>query len=159
MTHLPVIPVSYGGQPDWIVYGQRPDKPAKRRRMITLLAQRNAIVLTAHVHRTNLTRYRSEEGTITQFVSYSIMGPGEQPPFREEKLTTESYFARPAIRKAMEKARVKAVMDDFSDKIVDSTDYYPDAGFNILRVDEGGVSIDLYCAPGKESAATIRLKP
>lgn len=53
------------------------------KRMTALLAKRNAIVLCGHIHRSLFVRYRSEEGTISQLTSFSLVPP-KQPRFKVE---------------------------------------------------------------------------
>ena len=53
----------------WIVFEKQ---PALRRRLLELLAARNAIVLAAHIHTTTLETYHSDVGAITQFCSFAM---------------------------------------------------------------------------------------
>lgn len=158
LTHLPVIPSGEGRRPDWIVYGMRSDNAQERQRLLKLLARHNAIVLCGHIHRTVLSRYRSEDGTITQLASFG-MPVSLDGEYKEVKGTEEDFFAVDDVKKAMKSKRTKTILNDFIGKITEYDYYLPGAGYNVLRIDDGGVSCDLYFGADDHPSKTLKLSP
>ena len=157
MTHLPLLPCA-GGDPSWIVFGS-PKQNAERQKLLSLLAKHNAIVLTAHIHRASLFRYQSQEGTITQLTTFSMVTDSEKT-FAVEEFNPNDYFQSKNYRKALqEKETIAEVMRDFEGKYITRWEMSPDAGFNVLRVTDEGVSVDLYIGVSKKVTRTIPLLP
>lgn len=157
LTHLPILPSSFGKQPDWVVYGQRPNRPEERRRVVSLLAKHNAIVLCGHIHRTGIVRYRSDEGTITQVSIFSMsMTPGNRV-LTETLLPGSGFFTLPNIQKVSKDEKVKEVMDDFDGKYLGYTAFTPSPDFAVLKVDDAGVSLDLYLDDPEKTVKTLQL--
>ena len=158
-THLPVLPCSSGKQPDWILYGQRPNRPEERRRVLSLLAKHDAIVLCGHVHRCSLVRYRSEEGTITQLSLFSMAMDSNAADLTELHYPEDAYFASPnVINRAKEKA-VEEVMNDFKGRYLEYTVFSPSPDFAVLKIEDDNVSADLYLNNPTEAAKTLKLFP
>lgn len=156
LTHLPVIPSGEGRRPDWIVYGLRSDNAQERQRLLKLLARRNAIVLCGHIHRTVLSRYRSADGTITQFTSFG-MPVSLDGEYKEVKGTGEDFLAVEDVKNAMKTKRVKTILNDFTGKITEYDYYLPGAGYNVLRIDDNGVFCDLYFGANDKPSKTLKL--
>jgi len=156
LTHLPVLPCGEGRRPDWIVYGMRSDNAQERKRLLTLLARHNAIVLCGHIHRTVLSRYRSPEGAITQLASFS-MPVSLEGEYKEVKGVGEDFFAAEAVKKAMGTKRVKTILNDFIGHLFEYDYYLPGAGYNVMRVDDKGVFCDLYFGADDKPAKTLEL--
>lgn len=158
-THLPVLPCSSGKQPDWIIYGQRPNRPDERRRVLSLLAKHHAIVLCGHVHRYSLVRYRSEEGTITQLSVFSMAMHSNADDLTELHYPGDAYFTLPnAVSRAKEKA-VQEVMNDFKGKYLEYTVFRPSPDFAVLKIEDDNVSADLYLNNPTEAVKTLKLFP
>ena len=155
-THLPVLPCS-PGRSEWIVNGWRPNNPEQRRRLVSLLARRNAIVLTAHIHRTTLLRYKSQEGEITQLTSYSMPSVLEGK-FVQSKLDGEGLWQTPGFQKAMQRKGVKELLDEFKEQVYEYQNFTPNGGFNMLRVEEGQVYFDYYIGNAISPAHSLLLK-
>ena len=157
MTHLPVLPCA-GGNPSWIVFGS-PKQNAERQKLLSLLAKHNAIVLTAHIHRSSLFRYQSQEGTITQLSTFS-MPTDSATAFSMEEHDPNDFFQTEIYRKALrEKKGASVVMQDFEGKYITRREMSPAAGYNVLRVTDESVTVDLYSgASGKVSKSIVLLK-
>ncbi len=148
LTHLPVIPASRGSA-FWIVFER---KTPLRRRLLDLLASRNAIVLAAHIHNTTLNTYRSKAGTITQFSSFSMPAEWKNTVDFKEK----DYTA--ALKTTMDKAKKNHddEMADFNDSLGKCRIFAPGPSYNVMRVTDGQVTIERHAAPG-ESVQSIQL--
>lgn len=156
LTHLPVIPCA-GGSPDWIVFG-RPDRSEERRKLLSLLAGRNAVVLCAHIHRTTLFRYRSPEGTITQLSSFSLPANLSEKFAETYEPDGSKFFKSKAVSNAMRKKEVRNVLSDFKEELVSFGEYRPGAGFNILSADDGGVTVQLYFGACTKPVKVLKLR-
>ena len=145
LTHIPVLPcLQY--QPAEVVFWYFGDKPQERKKLLSLLSSRNAIVLSAHIHKRVFCRYVSPEGIITQLSSYSMPGSKKNDDYHElTNLTFKEYFDRDAHgRKELQNKKIKSVMSDYEGKISLYTEFHPAEGFCILKIDDNEVKADLH---------------
>lgn len=157
LTHYPLIPAARSSGADWIIFG-RPDQAELRRELLKLLAHRNAIVLTAHIHQTNLAQFRHEAGTITQLASFSLVSRPKDS-FRSEPVPVAELFQTASARQAREKNKnFAAVIGDYDGKYDSFERFYPGAGFNVLKIDDSGVSVDMYFGAAAKPVKTLKLR-
>jgi hypothetical protein len=87
VIHPPVIPYNYRAH--WHVFA-RPGQADDRRRLVSLLGRRHAIVLCGHLHKHSLLVRQTPEGPITQLAINSVIR-SESPQPREELAGAEAY--------------------------------------------------------------------
>jgi len=157
LTHYPVLPALRNQFADDIVLG-RPDRSGPRRKLLKLLAGRNAIVLCGHIHQTTLTRYRDADGQITQLSNYSRITTPEAE-FKLETVPSAEIFGTAAVMESCGKN------DNFAQVIADYNGKYelyelilPGAGFNILRVEASGAYVEIHSGPNAKASATLSLR-
>ncbi len=150
LTHLPVLPSSRSYHVFWLVFEKQ---PALRRRLLELLAARNAIVLAAHIHTTTLETYHSEAGAITQFCSFAMADSWS------EGKTHTSTDAMKDLDAVMEKHGTKNpdALADFKGKLEGYTVYAPTSSYNVMHVTPNQVTVERHTGPG-ESLQPILLK-
>lgn len=151
ISHIPLLPCDNGNFANWVISGD----PALRKELLKLMAERNAIVLAAHTHKTSLFRYTRTDGTITQFTSYS----------RVKKLTdrfkenTEKdgniYFTEKYSR--FNQNIQPLIADLFHNHYEPFTYFDMVGGFNVLKVNDRGVYMDIYGGNLKKPVKTVTL--
>ncbi len=158
LTHYPVLPCVRSRGADGVVFG-RPNREQERLELRRILAERNAIVFSAHVHNTNLVRYKDEHGTITQFTCFSIVSSPNAPFAQERMADIGEFFNIPDLEKIQKEQKDFAgVIDSYRGRYQEFTAYRPGAGFYILKSTELGVSIELYFGAAAKPAATVKLR-
>ncbi len=157
LTHYPVLPALRNQFADDIVLG-RPDRSDPRRKLLKLLAGRNAIVLCGHIHRTTLTRYRDENGQITQLSSYSRVTAPEAEFKLEIVPPAEIFGAAAAIESCGKNDNFAQVIADYDGKYELYELIMPGAGFNTLRVEDAGVYVQIHSGTNAEASATLSLR-
>lgn len=159
ITHVPVLPCLYNANFTWVTFRWHEDK---RSALIKMLAKRNAIVLAAHTHQTSAGFWKFPEGTITQLVTFSM--PAAPQPVKLPKIKVESdqsFFARVingSRRNPKYQARLKKFISIYQGNLQRYEFHEALAGFNVLQIDGGTVSVDLYTHEMKTPARTIRLR-
>jgi hypothetical protein len=144
VTHIPVMPCLFKpGSINWICGGSKYNSQIR-----TLLAKHNVIVLTAHTHVTTYFDWKMPEGSIKQFVSFSIV---RDPALKPEKITIsgEKYFKDfeeihyPKLGKK-DRDDLHNFLKNYVGKLDHCVCYKNAAGFNVLRVEGDKVFIDIY---------------
>ncbi len=156
LTHLPLLPCSFS-QPDWIVFGNA-KMAEKRRQLLQMLAEKDTIVLAAHIHRTALFQYEFPKGKIVQQTFFSM--PEKSVPesidtlFEPDggKFFSDSYCKSSVIKKS------NAIIPDFKEFCRNFTIYKGVAGFYVLHVSEKSITVDFYIGDYSKPVKTIRLR-
>jgi hypothetical protein len=92
VVHSPVFPYDSASYWWWFLLGSRDDKRAEERRHIRrLLAEREAIVLCGHTHKTELLDWYGDGGRITQMTMSSVWAKEAQGTWTEKVSSPEGY--------------------------------------------------------------------
>ncbi len=153
-THYPLIPSLASGGVS-IVFA---DKDKERQKLLELLAERKAMVFCGHIHRTTFSRYRSEEGEITQLSIFSLLPP-KSPDFAiVTEGDGEAFFSLPKVVAAIEEQKANGkILQEFQDKIVQYGDYGQAAGFTVLEINDE-VKANLHYKGAKEASKVFKMK-
>lgn len=146
LTHIPVLPCSTL-TPIWIVPGEK-----QRAKFLAELAKRNTIVLTAHTHQPSYTRYKFDEGSIVQFVSYSLPSDLQR---EYEKFEMDFYDLK---REKANVEQLEKLIPFFKPHYETFVRHRYSGGFNVLNVSDKGVTIDLYTGDMKKPINTVKLR-
>ena len=144
VTHIPVMPCLFKpGNIAWICGGAKYNS-----QISTLLAKHNVIVLAAHTHVTSYFNWKMPEGSLKQFVSFSIVRDPAAKPQIVNYTGTEYFqlFEKKFFPVLKEKDRLtlQAFLGNYTGKLDHCTQYKDVAGFNVLRVEGDKVFIDIY---------------
>ena len=144
VTHIPVMPCLFKpGNIAWICGGAKYNS-----QISTLLAKHNVIVLAAHTHATTYFDWKMPEGSLKQFVSFSIVRDPAAKPQIVNYTGTEYFqlFEKKFFPVLKEKDRLtlQAFLGNYTGKLDHCTQYKDVAGFNVLRVEGDKVFIDIY---------------
>ena len=139
VTHIPVMP----GGLDFICsdtqYGEK---------IRTLLAKHNVIVLAAHRHETSYFDWEMPEGSIKQFLSFSMVKDSTIAS-QIVNYSGSEYLKRfekkvyPA-RKEKKHLAMQNFLNNFIGKLNHCIQYKSVAGFNVLRIEGDKVFVDMY---------------
>ncbi|MBR0457638.1 MAG: metallophosphoesterase [Victivallales bacterium] len=148
LTHLPVLPSTRSKHIFWMVYEK---KPELRRRLLELLAERNAIVLSAHIHIQTLVNYRSPKGTITQFSSFSM------PSAWKKVEKYEEADGLKGLKATMEDAGKKnpEALADFQETLESHRIFTPGASYNVLHVTPEQVTIERHAGTDENTQSIV----
>ena len=92
VVHCPVFPYDSASYWWWFLFGSRDDKRAEERRHVRrLLAEREAIVLCGHTHKTELLDWYGDGGRITQMTMSSVWAKESQGTWSEKVSSPEGY--------------------------------------------------------------------
>ena len=92
VVHSPVFPYDSASYWWWILLGSRDDKRAEERRHVRrLLAEREAIVLCGHTHKTELLDWYGDGGRITQMTMSSVWAKESQGAWTEKVSSPDGY--------------------------------------------------------------------
>ena len=158
VTHIPVMPCLFKpGNIAWICGGSKYNSQIR-----TLLAKHNVIVLAAHTHVTTYFDWKMPEGSIKQFVSFSIV---RDPALNPEKITIsgEKYFKDfeeihyPKLGKKDLDA-LQNFLKDYVGKLDHCVHYKNTAGFNVLRIEGDKVFVDMYSGKLDKAIFTQQIK-
>jgi hypothetical protein len=75
LVHMPIVP--YNARSTWRVY-HHPNQAERRERLVTLLSQRRAIVLSGHLHKYSVVVRRSPAGKFVQLAVSSVLKDTEK---------------------------------------------------------------------------------
>ncbi len=126
--------------------------------LLSLLAKHKANVFCGHIHHTTFTRYRSEEGEITQTSLFSQVPPN--PPKFEilSEGDGNAYFSQKAIAAALETQNAAGkLIQEYQGKIVEYAAFGPAAGFVIVDIDKG-IKVNLHQRGAKEADHSITIR-
>ena len=158
VTHIPVMPCLFKpGNIAWICGGSKYNS-----QISTLLAKHNVIVLAAHTHATTYFDWKMPEGSLKQFVSFSIV---RDPALKPEKITIsgEKYFKDfeeihyPKLGKKDLDA-LQNFLKDYIGKLDHCVHYKNTAGFNVLRIEGDKVFVDIYSGKSDKLIFTQQIK-
>ena len=143
ISHVPVIPAEKKWISDIIT-----DDPE---RLLELLLNRNAIVLSGHTHNTAIVHYddKKNERRITQFVMNTTM---RYPELHKNFAPKVVYSTKPV---KMSKAQESLWKSYFSGNIKTEL-LSPGSGYTILRINNSGVFADYYNV--NQKPVTFRLR-
>ena len=158
-THLPVLPCRFVVDGLGWICGKADKFDYKLRK---LLAKHNTVVLSAHTHQTAYFQWKMPEGSIRQFVSFSIVNNSRA---KIEKISGsgDKYFQdfeKYIFPKLPEKRRAaeQRFMKDFAGKLEFYNVYKNVNGFNVLRVEGDHVFVDMYCGKLDKAVFTQQIK-
>ena len=158
-THLPVMPCRFVADGLGWICGKADKFDYKLRK---LLAKHNTVVLSAHTHQTAYFQWKMPEGSIRQFVSFSIVNNSRA---KIEKISGsgDKYFQdfeKYIFPKLPEKRRAaeQRFMKDFAGKLEFYNVYKNVNGFNVLRVEGDHVFVDMYCGKLDKAVFTQQIK-
>ena len=158
MSHSPVIPCSFTKAPAAVF--DKPHEVEQRRKLIALLASRNAVVVCGHLHRYVFLRYQCAEGTITQVCVFS-MSPGAVPrPVKRQDGDGTAFLQNSVVAPALagDAPHVTALREIFGGMTTFS-DFGAATGYVVLRVTDEAVWADFYFHGGKEVVASFQMRP
>ena len=150
VSHGPVIPNGYSR---WFLYGKK-KQDAKRRELRSLLAKRNAIVLSGHTHSLELYDCMFPEGRITQFVFNSVWS---NPDLDKLKIHWDgaAAFGTPVIDST---AKVfKGLVAEYR-PFVRECFFAGIAGHYTLNVSDDQVAVEVYPGDATVPVRTFRLR-
>ena len=158
VTHIPVMPCLFKpGNISWICGGNKYNS-----QISTLLAKHNVIVLTAHTHVTSYFNWKMPEGSLKQFVSFSIV---RDPSVKPEKtaMSGEKYFKNFEeihYQKLSKKNRdtLHNFLKNYIGKLDHCVHYQNTAGFNVLRIEGDKVFVDMYTGKLDKPVFTQQIK-
>ena len=87
LVHMPIVP--YNARSTWRVY-HHPNQAERRERLVTLLSQRRAIVLSGHLHKYSVVVRRSPAGKFVQLAVSSVLKDTEKR--REPSLSSVKEY-------------------------------------------------------------------
>ena len=154
VSHGPVIPSCASL---WYLYGH-PAQAALRRQLRTMLAARNAIVLSGHTHAIEYYDCEFPEGKITQFVANSVWPREEHAPLRVIDEDVASYGNR--IPRKNGKPANKHLENLYHEYRFNVKKYMfgGGAGHYKLKVSDDMVSIDFYEGNSKKPSRNFILR-
>ena len=158
-THIPVMPCAFSSSSiGWICgrYSKNGDK------IRALLAKHNVIVFAAHTHIPAYHEWKLPEGIIRQFVSFSVVR-NNTDKFSTQKFSGDEYLKfveKTSSPKLKEKDRI--ALQNFSKKYYGKLNfcmrYNGGAGFNVLRVENEKVFVDIYSGKMDKAVYTQVIK-
>ena len=86
-VHQPIVP--YNSRANWHVFA-KPSEKKKRDELVNLLGRHNAIVLTAHLHKTSILKRSTPEGDFVQIAIGSVI-PSPNAPIKDHIQGVENY--------------------------------------------------------------------
>ncbi len=160
--HGPVLPMDQF-RFRWFYLGEEKYSEA-RRKVRALLAQRDAIVLAAHVHMLEYKEWLGDGGRITEMVLNSVMRWGDEgqnirpavPRVNSE--TPDDYGAwLKKARLSDDEAKFNAMFEEYRPGL--KTRYAASAGgHHILRVSDDGVTLEYYWRDSLEPTKVFTLR-
>ena len=156
VSHGPVIP---SGSSRWFLYGDVGYED-ERRKLRSLLAERNAIILSGHTHCVEYYDCEFPNGRITQFVANSVWS---NPSLSTPKVVDDGvaqYGRRcPDQKKAVgeRKAGLKELVEEYRPFIRDYR-FLKAAGHYRMEVSDKRVSVALFCGASTSPERTFVLR-
>lgn len=143
MVHQPIVP--YNARASWIVYA-KPEMASQRQRLLQLLAQRKAIVLSGHLHKYSVLNRRVAGGSFTQLAVCSVVRQSHEQP-RDERLGLDAYTPdlltlEPKFDPGSQSARRQLLLDERPN--IGRFEYADVAGFAVVDVSASDVSCQIY---------------
>lgn len=154
LIHGPVLPYDHVKYYDWILFGRKEAKDDDMRRHFReRLAQRNAIVICGHTHKTEFADWYSESGgRITQLTLNSVWVKEKYGKYSVSVDSPEGYGSL-CLKKLEKKGQTwaedqKALYDEYRPGLKTYLNS-PTAGSYKMKVGDDGVTVDFY--PGASS--------
>ena len=148
-THLPLIPIS-ATQMAWRANGSK--------KLISLLSERNAIVLTAHVHVQSYASMNTEQGKLTQFSVSSIGYNWGSNKAVKLRYTNVDDFLNNPHKVEFGKITLAEIMEEMKAYTFNEFSIYNiGSGFAIIKVGDDGVEINFYSNLSSEPTITKTL--
>jgi hypothetical protein len=136
ITHHPVLPCSTG-VPGWLV--------PKYNKIIPMLFERNAIIISAHTHQPSLVKVSDGKNTLTQLTVSSIAyrwNNGKKAGIKAADFA--EYLKLIAPEKLQDKKNAKAIKD-LQALQIDLFEMYANAtGITVLKVGSNQLSVEIY---------------
>lgn len=165
VVHSAIAPTDTWGT-YWFLFG-KPEDTERRRWLFRALLRRRAIVLSGHLHNTQIRRWRRPEGELVEFVMNSVWRPAE------DKVST--VFSTPAQYGSFVRTHpapmdeehdgchqhrtvpeLLALVDEYRPGLVDYR-MYRSAGHYQLRVTEKSVDMDFFACDARMPYQTFNL--
>ncbi len=143
VLHPPVVP--YNARADWIVYAGETARPM-RQRLIEMLARRNAIVLSGHLHKYGLLEYRTQKGSFTQVAVSSVLTKDHPKP-KDERIGVPAYSKdlvdlEPNFNPATREKRIQLLNSE--QPFIQRYEYADLPGYAVVDVHETGISCSVF---------------
>lgn len=159
VTHLPVMPCRFSPAAIHYICGRYSKNGDKIR---ALMIKNNVIVLAAHTHLTSYFDWKTPEGSLKQFVSFSVVRDPEIKPEKIDYTGTEyfQHFEKNYYPILGEKDRIdlQNVLKRYVGKLESCVHYKDVSGFNVLRVAGDNVYVDVYCGKLDKALYTQKIK-
>ena len=136
ITHLPVLPCT-PRNPGWLV--------SPRDRIISMLAARNAVIITAHTHKPSFISVKTPEGTLSQLVICSMgnqWNPNGKPTVKSDDFAAFLKEARAAKNVSKNSLEALNVIEKFT--VTEFNMFSGHSGFAVIKVDAKNVVAELY---------------
>ncbi|MBQ9803915.1 MAG: metallophosphoesterase [Lentisphaeria bacterium] len=157
VCHYPVLPVSGRGIRA-VAFGNK-HQDGDRRKLLDMLASRNAIVLCGHIHRFALSEFQNSAGRITQVMfnstvdSFSWLTPKEMAVDSRYPFISEIDPAK--VKDPADAAQFLAEYQPHIKKTV----FINAVGYGVLKVSASGVAVELFSGSDDARFAAWQLRP
>ena len=166
VVHSTIAPSDTWG-PYWFLLGKPCDTEA-RRALFARLVSRNAVVLCGHLHVTQIRRWRRGGGELVEFCANSVWRPQEDSvsvlastpaQFGEYARAhpTPMHEDHDGCLQTRTQEEILALQDEYRPGLVEYRKYRA-AGHYLLRVSDGGVSVDFYACDSLAPTMTFELR-
>ncbi len=153
VTHLPVLPLS--GR--WTAFGYDA-KDNRRKELLDLLCERNAVVLCGHVHLFSHSEYTGEKGKFSQVTVNSTIDNFSWKTPSQKELDSEYPFVLPVnYNRVKDENSMRSFLNEFQGK-VSGVEVYNAVGYGHLNISDSGISMDVYSCTESQPFATWKLR-
>ena len=158
MVHCPVFPYDSKKYFWWFLMGNKTDSRAEQRRYVRrLLAERNAIVLCGHVHRTELLDWEGDGGRITQMTMSSVWAKESQGSYRVLAEGKKGYGSVNFDHSPLKTPETAALFEEYREGIRRYS-MAESAGSYKLIVGQKDVHVDFYAGSSPRLSQRFQLR-
>ena len=158
IVHCPVFPYDSKKYFWWFLMGGKNDpRPEERRYVRRLLAEREAIVLCGHVHRTELLDWYGDGGRITQMTMSSVWAKESQGSYRVLAEGKNGYGSVYFPGSSLKAPETEALFEEYREGIRRYS-MADAAGSYRLSVGKRGIFVDFYAGSSPRLTQRFRLR-
>lgn len=158
IVHCPVFPYDSKKYFWWFLMGGKKDpRPEERRYVRRLLAEREAIVLCGHVHRTELLDWYGDGGRITQMTMSSVWAKESQGAYRVLAEGKNGYGSVYFPSSSLKIPETEALFEEYREGIRRYS-MADAAGSYKLSVGKRGIFVDFYAGSSPRLTQRFRLR-
>ena len=158
IVHCPVFPYDSKKYFWWFLMGGKKDpRPEERRYVRRLLAEREAIVLCGHVHRTELLDWYGDGGRITQMTMSSVWAMESQGSYRVLAEGKNGYGSVYFPGSSLKTPETEALFEEYREGIRRYS-MADAAGSYKLSVGKRGIFVDFYAGSSPRLTQRFRLR-